>query len=323
MSMAIYILFAVSLVSLTQAFFAPAGRRSLWGGRFGNKLWANTGFDAREFEEALKKAGPMPPSASSGGKGGDGDEVLKMMREEQKLQREQIYREYPYEQTELPILPDRNNYYSGSLGDWFWHQNADQVYVFIPLPEGVGKKDIDVKFSALSVEVLIDDKRLAYFECLERIIPDGSFWVVEASAKDGKRYLQLDLEKRFRMINWKNLFDKAPPSPASKTGGSSPADLESRSKMLEKLFAANKGMSKIMKDAGQDPETVDEMLENQDLVKMISDKIYGPRDEGGEDLSDMLGDVELLGPAGEGAGIIDEEEEEEENIIDVVDEGKA
>ena len=313
-----YVCFVVSLLRLAQAYIAPMRLGFRGRGVSGIRLSADTGFDAREFEEALKRAGPMP----TGSKGGDGDEVVKMMREEQKLQREQIYREYQYEQTELPILPDRNNYYSGSLGDWFWHQNADQVYVFIPLPEGVGKKDIDVKFSALSVEVLIDDKRLAYFECLERIIPDGSFWVVESSAKDGKRYLQLDLEKRFRMINWKNLFDKAPPSPASsssssKAGGSSPADLESRSKMLEKLFAANKGMSKIMKDAGQDPETVDEMLQNQDLVKMISDKIYGPRDEGGEDLSGMLGDVELLGPAGEGEG------EGEENIIDVVDEGEA
>ena len=33
------------------------------------------------------------------------------------------------------------------------------------------------------------------FECKERIIPEGSFWTFEYD-KDGKKYLQFDLEKR-------------------------------------------------------------------------------------------------------------------------------
>jgi len=294
-------------------------------------------FDPAEFERVLKSAGPSmwaTGAGSSADKRDGVDPIVASMRDEQQAQQaaqqgEQIHREYQYEDAQLPVLPDCNNYYSGSFGDFFWHQNADQVYVFLPLEEGVTKKDIEVKFAAKSVEVLINGARVTYFECLERLIPDGSFWTVETSDKDGKRYLQLDLEKRFRMINWKNLFGAAP------DGSSDPEAQESRSKMLEKLFAANKGMSKLIKDqqaksgsgGGDGPEleaeTMEEMLQNQDLVRMISDQVYGPRGaEGGEDLSDVFGEdgaggVELDGlereREGDGGngGVIDVEMEEE------------
>lgn len=238
-------------------------------------------FDPKEFEEALKRAGPVwggGPGASISDP--DKSEILSKIRDEQIAQAEQIFRKYPFEETQLPVLPDCNNYYSGSFGDFFWHQNADQVYVYMPIEESVSKKDIDVKFAAKSVEVFVNGERFAFFECLERIIPDGSFWLVEASEKNGKRYIQLDLEKRFRMINWKSLFGV----PEGKVAMDIEAEAN-RSKMLEKLFAANKGMSKIMTNGPLDPESMEKMMQNEDLVKMISDQVYGPRGDNGEDYS--------------------------------------
>ena len=306
--------------------FVARGRAARWGSRV---CGTNPGFDAAEFERALKSAGPLPPSPTPTADKAAAGPILDQMRAEQQAQAqeaksEQIFREYQYEDAQLPVLPECNQYYSGSFGDYFWHQNADQVYVFMPLSDdGVSKKDIDVKFAAKSVEVLIRGQRVAFFECLERIIPDGSFWVVETSDKDGKRYLQLDLEKRFRMINWKNLFGSAPDR------GDDLEAQSNRSEMLKKLFAANKGMSKLIKDQaaasggggsdgdGEGAETMEEMLQNQDLVRMISDQVYGPRgadgaDDEGQDLSDVFED-------GEGVVLdgLERQRGAEGNVIDV------
>ena len=210
---------------------------------------------------------------------------------------EQIYREYPFEESELPILPDCNNYYSGKYGDIFWHQNADQVFVFIPIPEDAERKQISAKFEAKSVEIKLNDEVLVAFQCLERIIPDGSFWLFETDT-DCRKYIQLDLEKRFRMINWKGIFGGSPSArgggigvgvaAAGDTGGAEgtsgmksggdvdgddhdPATLQSRSKILEKLFAANKGISKL---SGMPPETIKEMMANGDLARMIGGEVF-------------------------------------------------
>jgi hypothetical protein len=119
-----------------------------------------------------------------------------------------------------------------------------------------------VKFEARSVNVKVKGEEVIEFQCLERIIPDGSFWVFEED-QDGKKYLQLDLEKRFRMINWKSLFGEPVQEDLD--------EVEKRSDMLKKLFAANKGMGKI---TGKEPESMDDMMSNEELVKMISRKIY-------------------------------------------------
>ncbi len=78
----------------------------------------------------------------------------------------------------LPVLPDCNNYYSGKFGDYFWHQNADQVLVYLPIGDDVDKSDIDVIFDVRKVIVNVKDQELISFSCLERIIPDGSFWIL-------------------------------------------------------------------------------------------------------------------------------------------------
>jgi hypothetical protein len=117
------------------------------------------------------------------------------------------------------------------------------------------------------------------FECSERIIPDGSFWVLEhVPTGGGKKYVQLDLEKRFRMINWKRLFGAAEEA----APGGSLVDEAGRTEMLEKLFSANKGMSKL---TGQEPESIDEMRSNEDLVKMLGRRLF-PEPEVTEDKLD-------------------------------------
>ena len=109
---------------------------------------ANTGdddFDGADFNEALKAAGPIPNNAFSN----PDPELLDGIRAEQvclqnslslwstsihftsveltpiqAARDEAIYREYPFANTSLPILPDCNNYYSGKFENYFWHQNA-------------------------------------------------------------------------------------------------------------------------------------------------------------------------------------------------------
>ena len=100
-------------------------------------------FDGSEFNEFLKSAGPVWNTG-----GGDSD-TLKKIREEQIAREENIYRKYPFEDIKLPVLPDCNNYYSGKFGDYFWHQNADQVLVYIPVTDDITKNDVTAEFEVL------------------------------------------------------------------------------------------------------------------------------------------------------------------------------
>lgn len=118
-------------------------------------------------------------------------------------------------------------------------QNSDQVFVYIPILAGVFARDINIKFDAKGCTIKIQsssqnqDLRI---NTPERVIPDGCFWTIEEASKNNKRYIQLDMEKRLRMMNWKNLFSDKPAE-------ESDADLNvRRQEMLSKLFAANKGM---------------------------------------------------------------------------------
>ena len=208
--------------------------------------------DKKDFDEALKSLGPVWDRKLNE----KDSEVYDKIRKNQEEKAEEIYRKYPFEEVSLPILPDCNNYYSGKFGDYFWHQNSDQVYVYIPIDDSVLKGDIHIKFEARNVEVKVHDEKLISFQCLERIIPDGSFWIIEQD-QAGKRYLQLDLEKRFRMINWKSLFGEAVEEDVH--------NIEARAKMMEKLFAANKGMSRL---TGVPAETISEI--NEEYFNKIS-----------------------------------------------------
>lgn len=215
-------------------------------------------FDGQEFEKVLRSMGPQ------GAKMQPSSEFYNNLKNDQaKSLSEDIFRKYPFDATELPTLPDCDNYYSGKYGDYIWHQNADQVFVYIPIDETVERKNIQVKFAAKSVSVNVNEVEIVCFPCTERIIPDGSFWTFERD-KDNKRYIHLDMEKRYRMINWKGIFGDQ--SAEADDGGS-----EKRSRILEKLFAANQGMSKL---SGIPPESMQEMMSNGDLTRMIADEVY-------------------------------------------------
>lgn len=215
-------------------------------------------FDGKEFEKVLKSIG-TPGTVMQPGH----EFYNELKNSQEQALAEDIFRKYPFDYTELPTLPDCNNYYSGKYGEYLWHQNADQVFVYVPVDEKVERRDIHVNFQAKSVTLKINQVEVVTFPCNERIIPDGSFWTFERD-KDGKRFIHLDLEKRYRMINWKGIFGDQQSEPED--GGS-----EKRSKILEKLFAANQGMSKL---SGIPAESMQEMMANGDLTRMIADEVY-------------------------------------------------
>jgi hypothetical protein len=260
-------MFCFIYLSLLFPAFLDAFTFSLFPRKYfgGVKLHGEDGdnFDGNEFNEVLKA------QSSVWGKYGafsneKNKEIFDAIRKEQEARAEDIYRKYPFDNISLPILPDCNNYYSGKFGDYFWHQNADQVYVYIPIDETVSKNDIKANFEAKKVTVYVKSEEVIEFECLERIIPDGSFWVMETDKKSNSRYIQLDLEKRFRMINWKSLFGEAIKEEVEML------EKSRQSEMLKKLFSANKGVSKL---TGIDPETIEEMQKNPDLYNMLSGDI--------------------------------------------------
>ena len=84
------------------------------------------------------------------------------------------------------------------------------------------------------------------------------------------------------MINWKSIFSE--PSEEDLKD----AD-DSRKKMLEQLLAANKGMSRLTQAPA---ETEEEMMSNEDIVKMISSQIYDKPEITLEDENDDFVDVE-------------------------------
>lgn len=207
---------------------------------------------------------------------------------------EQILRGFADRNNGLVVLTDCNNYYSGKLKDMFWHQNADQVLVFVPIGESVTKADVKANFTAQKVTVQIQERQIEMF-CEQRLVPEGSFWVIETD-KDGQRYVQFDLEKRFRMINWNCLFRQ--PIPETKE------DLMARSKMMTNLFSANKGLSKL---TGMEPETISDMMKDPNLRESLAHssadggppkgQITGVRDDGSsvelEDDEFQVGQAEI------------------------------
>lgn len=254
-------------------------------------------FDAKSFEEALRNISPTIGSNKESSK----NAIIADIRQEQ------ISRKYPFDDytEQLPILPDCNNYYSGKFGDYTWHQNADQVFVYLPVDDNIMKRDVEIKFEALSVDIKINDEDIVKFATIERLIPDGSFWVFETD-KNGQKYIQLDLEKRYRMINWKNVFSEAPVTTAS--------EADDRRKMLESLFAANKGMSKM---TGKEPESMDEMLKNESLMKMMKEVNMKPNviedSEYSGDEEEMIIDAEEV--TGDDQGYINYDEDGTPSVV--------
>jgi len=166
-----------------------------------------SGFEAKDLEELVKPIGTVLKSptidpasfsqynlstAAKAANASEGDV-------------EKVFRTYPFEDLGLPLLQDHNNYYSGSFKDMFWQQNADNFFLFVPIGDDIERRDIHVQFEALSVCVKIRGEIVAQFPCEQRLIPAGSFWLFDKDVNN-QRYLHLDIEKRYRMINWNKLF---------------------------------------------------------------------------------------------------------------------
>lgn len=169
------------------------------------------------------------------------------------------FRVYPFENLHLPKLDDANNFYSGKYQDLFWHQNADQVLVFIPIDEEVGKKDVKFDVEVESIKLYVRGELKLEANLPERVIPSGSFWCFEQDVNQ-RRYISLDLEKRLRYINWRSLIDL----PEYDTQRQK--DQESK---LEKLFEANQGLSKLTGNK-RPPATIKEMMEDSEIMNAIS-----------------------------------------------------
>ena len=204
-------------------------------------------FDPAEFNDFLKN---MNPQYVDSFKNPNPNEINNLnANNEETFKKEELFRKFAYDDYALPTLPDCNNYYSGKYGSSFWLQNADQVFAYIPIENDVLSRDINIKFDAKGCSIKINSKNQNQeirINTPEKIIPDGCFWTIETNTKTtnatplNTRYIHLDMEKRLRMINWKNLFSDQPAE-------ENPADMsERRKELLSKLFAANKGTSQVI-----------------------------------------------------------------------------
>jgi len=224
---------------------------------------ADDDFDAEEFEEALQSAGPLWNSDSSSSSGVDNR--FSVDEEELDSGKEKIFRKYPFEGLKLPLLQGHDQYYSGELGDDFWHQNANEVFAYVPVDSDIDRKDVQAEFQAKCVKLFVRGESRLEFECSERIIPDGSFWTFEQDSAGGK-YILLNLEKRFPMMNWGRLL-----AAGGEESNSKESIDERRTDLLKKLFESNKGISKL---SGLEPESMEEMMKNGALTRMIADEVY-------------------------------------------------
>jgi len=230
------------------------------------------------------------------------DYLLDEVVAQQDGREEQVHRGYTTEGSSLvlPKLADCDNYYSGVSGDFFWHQNSDQVFVFFPIDDTIGKEDVDATFAARYVRLRIKGREEISFPCVERIIPEGSFWVMERDPTSGQRYVMVDLEKRFRMINWKNLFGNLP----AVSDSSKKSDDERRAEMMEKLMGLN---SKSNPDFNSGPDSGDgdggsgkdlsSMAASGELAKLLGATLEEAgqwSDAEGKDQNKTIVDAELV-----------------------------
>lgn len=177
--------------------------------------------------------------------------------QDSKAQAEEIFKVYPFTDLGLPILEECDNFYSGKCRNYFWLQNRGQVLAYLPINDDITKYDVSVEFEPEAVHVKVNEKLLVEFTTPYPINPSGSFWVLEHDKHD-KKYIQLDLEKRYGYTNWKYLFEvKKEIQDAADKG---------KLDLLEKLYAANQGMGKL---TGQAPESI-ESMKNNGIFKMLA-----------------------------------------------------
>ena len=118
---------------------------------------------------------------------------------------ETIHATYNFAHLGLPKLADVKNYFSGQYKDNFWQQNANEVLIFIPVDKSISKVDVNITFDVFEVLVQIAGQDTMKLPLPERTIPLGCYWLFENDV-NGQKYIQICLEKRYRMINWKSVF---------------------------------------------------------------------------------------------------------------------
>lgn len=177
--------------------------------------------------------------------------------------KEEVFTAYPFGNLSLPVLLGCNDYKSGRHGSYFWYQNRDHVYAFLPIDDSVSKSEVSVIFEPFNVTVSIGGELLTRLFCPYALSPSGSFWIIEQDKND-QRYIMLDLEKRVGYINWASLFVPKRPSAVDSSAVVDP----NKSALLEKLLAANEGLSKL--GGGGRPQSIEDMLSDPELMETLS-----------------------------------------------------
>lgn len=176
-----------------------------------------------------------------------------------------ICKPYPFIHLGLPFLKDSVKYFSGKIGRLFWHQDMDHVRIFYPVDDNISKSDVNIELKYQHIKIQIQNEVILSFQSYDRFT-EGSFWHFEYDKMDQK-YLFIELEKRLRYINWNGLFGGVPEEEASLSDTP-----EAKMKVLEKLFQANKGLSKLSGENTR-PATMEEMMDDSNLLSHVHDKV--------------------------------------------------
>ena len=100
---------------INKAQISAASRSQLYTG---NTPDDKDSFDPAEFDRMLQS---MDPSFTDNFKNPNPNIISSLNNQNQEnILKEELSRKFPYEDYELPILPDCNNYYSGTYGKSFW-----------------------------------------------------------------------------------------------------------------------------------------------------------------------------------------------------------
>ncbi|CEM30592.1 unnamed protein product [Vitrella brassicaformis CCMP3155] len=117
----------------------------------------------------------------------------------------------PRDDTSFPRLEYSEIYHSGIKEAFRWQQNREAVYIYVPLPQGTTKRDLDVDLEVhpyslrlcLNGDTIIDDS------LSERVRCDGVFWTLDEEQPLGT-FLTVSMEKKLPYQNWQKLLESDP-----------------------------------------------------------------------------------------------------------------
>lgn len=89
----------------------------------------------------------------------------------------------------------------GVTANYRWSQTLEEVTVYVPLPDNVTSKQLDVKILSNKLRVGVKGQTpMIDGEWSKKIKPDDSIWTLESDG--GKRILQMTLQKADGMSWW-------------------------------------------------------------------------------------------------------------------------